>query len=191
MGENEKNGISRRRHVKTVHTNIYIYETAGSAPVFDGADQAPARRPGHQVQGLAPAEQLRRGLCAKGARSAPFCSASGALLLPGALPALALGRQTDLYWRGAQPEGFGAADTFGTTVGMNCATAGTNHIPGCGAAHSPRALCWRPAPLRRVAHRTPARCRAATPGTSATATWRSRARRSCTPAARRRAIGPR
>ena len=29
-----------------------------------------------------------------------------------------------------QPEGWGAADSFGKTVGMNCATAGTNHIPG-------------------------------------------------------------
>jgi hypothetical protein len=29
------------------------------------------------------------------------------------------------------PEGFGGAQSFGTTVGMNCATAGTNHIPGC------------------------------------------------------------
>ena len=29
-----------------------------------------------------------------------------------------------------QPEGFGEADSFGKTVGTNCATAGTNHIPG-------------------------------------------------------------
>ena len=57
----------------------------------DGADEAAGRRAGHEVQGSAPAEQLRRGLCAKGARSAPLCSASGALL-PARLGAR---RQTD------------------------------------------------------------------------------------------------